>query len=214
MAGVIIPTLTAALQAIGNAHVYTGNALVAASLNPLGTKEGPIEVSFDETINMLTAPEQTGPAVHQATQMGVSLTATIPLILGDPLLYPLITPTGVFEGGYSVPQAIVPTTVLISPDAEVGGGLTNATGLTAGWVRAAGNGYSSASAAAAAPINSIWIWRAFIRRPARISYQVDNGGKVIAPVIVQAMFDASKPEGQRIFTVGDPSAKGVTTIRL
>jgi hypothetical protein len=214
MAGVIIPTLAAALQAVGNAHVYIGNALVAASLNPLGTKEGAIEIAFDETINELTAPEQTGPTPHQATQMGVGITLTIPLIIGDPTLYAQITPTGVFEGGYSVPQAIVPTTVLLAPDAEVGGGLTNATGLTAGWVRAAGNGYASASGAGAAPINSIWIWRAYIHRPARIPYDVANGGKAIAPIMIRGMFDATKPEGQKIWTVGDPSAKAITTIRL
>jgi hypothetical protein len=214
MPGVIIPTLAAALQAIGNAHIYIGSALVAGSLNPLGTKEGAIEVAFDETINELTAPEQTGPTPHQATQMGVGITITVPLIIGDPTLYAQITPTGVFEGGYSIPQAIVPTTILLAPDAEVGGGLTNATGLTAGWTRAAGNGYSSASGAGAAPINSIWIWRAFIRRPARIPFDVANGGKSIAPITIRGMFDATKPEGQKIFTVGDPSAKGVTTIRL
>lgn len=214
MPGVIIPTLSAALSAVGNAHIYVGNALVAASLSPLGTKEGAISIRYAETINALTAPEQTGPVQHQATQMGVSIEITVPLVIGDPTLYALITPTGVFEGGYSAPQAVVPTTVLIAPDAEVGGGLTNATGLTAGWTRAAGNGYSSASGAPAAPINSIWIWRAYIRRPATMNFDVANGGKVIAPVIIVGMFDATKPEGQKIFTIGDPVAKAITTIRL
>jgi hypothetical protein len=205
--------LTAALQAIGNAQAYVGSPFVAGGLSPLGAKEGAIQIEVDETANDLTAPELTGPMVHERTIMGIGVRITIPLILGDTALYAKINPLGSRSAGSDSPQAVTPTTLLIAPDSEVGGGLTNATGLTAGWVRALGYGFAAASGSGAAPVHSFWLWRAIPTTPSR-QYSYENGGKVITPVTFQGMFYASNPSGQQLYTVGDPAAQGVTTIRL
>jgi hypothetical protein len=208
-----IPTLTEALQAIGNGQVFVGNPLIAGQMVALGAKEGAVTVEIEEQFNDLTAPELTGPTVHQRTLMGVNARVTIPVILGDTALYAKISPVGSRSGGWSSPQATVPTSVLVIPNQEVGGGLENATGLTGGWTRTAGNGVAGGSGAGVAPVHAVWLWRAVPGTPAR-GFSYENGGKIITPVTFQAMFDATKPEGHKVYTVGDPTAQGITTIRI
>lgn len=205
--------LSAALQAIGNAQAYIGSPFVANGLSPLGAKEGAIEIEIEEEANDLTAPELTGPMVHERTIMGIGCRITIPLILGDTALYAKIDPLGSRSAGSDSPQAVTPTSLVIIPDSEVGGGLTNALGTTAGWTRAAGYGFAGASGAGAAPVHAFWLWRAIPTAPSR-SYSYENGGKVITPVTFQGMFYAANPAGQKLYTVGDPAAQGVTLIRL
>src|SRR3954470_5821024 len=103
--------LTAALQAVGNAQAYIGNPFLAGGLAPLGAKEGKINVEFEETANDLTAPELTGPMVHERTVMGIGCRITVPLIIGDTALYAKISPLGVRSGGYDSPQAVTPTSL-------------------------------------------------------------------------------------------------------
>lgn len=208
-----VPTLTAALQAIGNAQVFVGDPFTANGLVALGAKEGAVRVEVNEQFNDLTAPELTGPAVHERTLMGVNVRVTVPLILGDPAVYAKISPTGAKGGGSSTPQATVKTSVLVIPDQEVAGGLANATGATAGWVRTAGNGVAGATATDAAPKHAVWLWRASAETPSR-SFTYENGGKMIVEVTFQTFFYAANPEGQKVYTVGDPTAQGITTIRL
>jgi hypothetical protein len=206
--------LTAALQAVGNAQVYIGDPFTASGLSCIGAKEGPIEVEIEETFNDLTAEELTGPTVHQRTLMGQSIKITIPLILGDTALYAKISPTGAKGGGYDSPQVVTTTSVVIIPDAEVGGGLTNATGATSGWVRATGYGITGVSGSGAAPVHAIWLWRATPATPSR-SFSYENGGKIIVPVTFQAMYSSTNTvDGQRVWTLGDPAAQSITTIRL
>ncbi len=207
---ITIPTLTEALQAIGNAQVYIGTPFSSGGMLPLGAKEGAVGVEIEETANDLTAPELTGPTVHQRTIMGVSARITVPVILGDTTLYAKISPVGSRSGGWSSPQPVVPTSVLLIPNQEVGGGLTYSVGA---WTRTAGNGVAGATGAAAAPIHAVWLWRAVPQTPAR-SFSYENGGKIIVPVTFQAMFDAARPEDHKVFTVGDPAAQGISTILI
>jgi|GEM_PF-4632599 len=209
---VTTPALTAALQSIGSGHVYVGTPFVADGLAPLGAKHGEVRVEITEDVSDLTA-EQTGPAVHQRTVMGLSARVTVPIILGDTALYAKISPTGTRGGGWSVPQPVVTTSVLLIPNLEVGGGLTNATGATTGWTRAEGNGAAAASGAGAAPVHAVWLWRAVPERGGW-GFSYDDGGRTIVEVTFQAMFYAANPEGHKMFTIGDPTAQGITTIRL
>jgi hypothetical protein len=210
-----IPLLTKALQAIGNAQVFVGDPFASGGggMVAIGAKEGEISVEVDEEYNDLTAPELTGPAVHQRTVMGVSVRITVPVIAGETDLYPITSPLGQSGGGVSYPLPVVPTSVLVIPNLEVGGGLANATGATSGWVRTAGAGAAAATEAAAAPKHAVWLWRAAPERPSR-SFSYENGGKQIWNVTFQSMFDGDRPEGHKVYTVGDPTAQGITTIRL
>ena len=212
---VILPDLTAALQAIGNAQVYIGDPFTADGLSPLGAKNGAVTVDYGEEYSDLTA-EQTGPAVHQRTLLGVSASITVPVILGDAALYAKISPTGTRSAGWSNPQAVVTTSAVLIPDAEVGGGLQYrivGAATTPSWTRLAGNGVAGATGDAAAPKHAIWLWRATPARPGA-SFSRDDGGRVVVDVTFTAMFDAARPDGHKMFTVGDPAAQGVTTIRL
>ena len=208
---VALPALTAALQAVGNAQVYIGDPFTAGGLSPLGAKNGAVTVDYNEEYSDLTA-EQTGPVVHQRTLLGVGASITVPIILGDTALYAKISPTGTRSAGWSNPQAVVTTSVVLIPNAEVGGGLTYG-GATPAWTRAAGNGVAGATGAAAAPVHAIWLWRATPSRPGA-SFSQDDGGRVVIDVTFTAMFDAARTEGNKVFTVGDPAAQGETTIRL
>ena len=207
---IVPPTLTQALQAIGNAKLMVGDAMTVAGLAALGQKEGEMSFAINEVYNDLTATEQTGPAVHQRTLMGVSVTITIPIILGDPLLYATISPTGTQGGGWSNPQNVVTTSVLLIPDQELAGGL--AYDGTA-WTRTAGNGHAGASGAAAAPKHAIWLWRASPTREGW-GFTYENGGKLITNVVYTSFFDAARPEGHKVYTIGDPVAQGIATVRL
>lgn len=208
-----LPTLTQALQAIGNAHLFVGDPFTASGLGALGQKEGELRFARSYQYSDLTAPELTGDVVHQRTIMGVGVTVTIPIILGDPLLYAKISPTGTKGGGWSNPQGVVTTSVVIFPDSEIAGGLSNTDGTVPNWTRTAGNGYPGATNTAAAPKHAVWIWRA-VPENEGWGYTYENGGKQITEVVFTAMFDAARPEGQKVYTQGDPIDVGITSIRL
>jgi hypothetical protein len=146
-----VPSLTAALQAIGNAHAYFGSFIAANLVSVLGQKEGQIQVANDVAWNQLTAPEITGPMVHDETLDGENLVITVPMIVpADGSFWEDTSPTGVSGGGYSFPQVPTDTMVAIIPDKEVGGGLRY-DDVTPEWVRLAGNGVAAAIGADAAP---------------------------------------------------------------
>lgn len=203
-------TLTAALTAMGVAEVYLGDPMTSGGMTSLGAVEGTITVNAPQTLNPLTAPELTGEVAHQSTVTFGAVTVTIPVILGDPAIFAKISPTGKKSGGNSIPQKVLETSVLIIPRGEVGGSLDWDIPGTQ-WVRTAGNGVLAAVGAAAAPKNAVWLWRAFASFGA-LPYSYGNGGKVITEVVFTAMFDATKPEDHKIFTIGDPRTVTPTAI--
>lgn len=193
MSGGIAPlTLQSALQSIGVAQVFVGDPMKAGGggmLN-LGATEGTITFTPTETMNELTAPEYTGGVAHQATVVPGAITIAVPLIMGDASLFAKITANGKQGGGFSSPQPVLPTTVLVVPITELGAGLAYASGAWTppGTLK-----------------NAVWLWRAFpTMGPMPFAYA--NGGKVITTVTFHAMFDASKPEGQKVYSIGDPTA--------
>lgn len=207
-------SLSAALASIGVAEVYIGDPITAINgMLSLGGVEGTIEVSPGYNSNALTAPELTGDVAHQVVTTLGNVTVKIPLIISDMSVIPKISPTGTTGGGFSIPQKVAETAVLIVPRAQVGGNLSNATGITSGYVRTAGNGVGALSGAGAAPTNAIWFWRA-TPTYASLPFQYGNGGKIIIEVTFTAMFDGTKPEGHKVFTIGDPTAILTTPIAV
>lgn len=203
-------SLASALKAIGVAEVFVGDPLTTGGMSSLGATEGTISFEAPQTLNPLTAPELTGEAAHQATVVYGAVRVTVPLILGDPTIFAKISPTGSKSAGNSVPQKVFETSVLIIPRAELGGGLSN-TGSN--WTRTAGNGVAAATGVGAAPQNAIWMWRA-TPTFAALPFSYGNGGKVITEVTFTAMFDVSKPEGHKLYTIGDPTAITPTPIAV
>lgn len=181
--------LQAALSAMGSAEVLVGDLSIADGMDTLGATEGEIRANIPVLRNPLTAPEFTGDATHADSIRTGDVTITVPLILGDEALWAKIMPVGVAAGGHSRPQEPVTTSVLIIPRAELGDGLT----------------FDGAAWDPAAPKNAFWLWKAWPSIDA-IPYRFDNGGKVISEVTFHGMFDATKPEGARMFLIGDPNA--------
>lgn len=197
--GVVIPSLQQALSAIGNANVYYTSNFAGGDWEALGAKEGPIEANVEFRQNNLTAEELTAGIVHQQLVNLESVTITVPLIGDEDLEAQIQTMSPVAEngGGWSAFQEPNEWTVAIIPNAEVGAGLT----------------YNGSVWTPAAPKAAFWLWRATVSH-GPISYQFDNGGKVIIPVTFTGMFYGPNPEGHKVYTIGNPVTAGVATLRI
>lgn len=203
-------SLAQAIAAIGVAEVFVGDPMTTGGLTSLGAVEGTITFNAPENINGLTAPELSGEVLHSAVVTPGAVTVTVPLILSAASQLLKISPRGKASMGNSAPQAVTATSVVIMPRQELGGGLTNATTT---YTRTAGNGVLGATGAGAAPVYTIWIWKAIPTFPS-LPFQFGNGGKIIVEVTFTAMFDGSKPEDHKIFTIGDPRAVTPTAIAI
>lgn len=203
-------SLAQAIASIGVAEVFVGDPMTTGGLTSLGAIEGTITFNAPETLNSLTAPELTGEVAHSAVVTPGQVTVTCPVIISSQSVLLKISPRGKASMGNSVPQQVTTTSVLIIPRAELGGGLTNS---AATYTRTAGNGVAGATGAGAAPVYSIWIWKAVPTFPS-LPYQFSNGGKVIVEVTFTAFFDATKPEDHKIYTIGDPRAVTPTPIAI
>jgi hypothetical protein len=201
--------LTEAIRSLGVCDVLAGNPLVAASLLPLGITEGEITPSVPMEMNKLTT-ESTGGAPHAATVTVGEPTVTFNLVMGDPDLWAQVSPTGTASAGWSMPQNVVYTSLLLIPQEEMAGGLAY-DGTT--WTRTAGRNYAGASGAGAAPANALWFWKVVMSGDMG-AFRRAEGGKVVGSVTAHAFMDFTKPEGQMLFTRGNPVAAGVTGVRL
>lgn len=193
-----ISDLSDYVKAIGTAYVFIADDPTdAGSWELLGITEGELTVDEQFQLNDYKLPEWTGEAVHERNIDGQSLAVTVPLIWGDPALYDKVAPLAAKGGGRSVPAPVVTKTVLVIPRSEVGAGLS----LTAGvWDPAA-------------PTHALWLHRATFA-PGQYAFRHADGGKIIRQVIITPLFDNSKPEGQKLYTIGDPTTQGITTYEV
>ncbi|HEX2091818.1 MAG TPA: hypothetical protein VHG28_05415 [Longimicrobiaceae bacterium] len=199
------PNLQSALRSIGKGYVFVGDpaATGPAGLRPLGATEGEVKVAFNQEFNDLKFPEYTGPAVHERRLTGENVTVTIPLILGDPALLDDVSPVGATGGGFSSQQPVKTTSLVIFPETEIRNGITYT----------AGTGGAAGTWTPAAPRNAVWIWRGHFVRPG-MNYKQADGGKVIVETTFQAMYDGTRPEGHKLYTIGDPTAQGITNLAI
>lgn len=193
-----ISDLSTYIQSIGTAYVYVADdPTVAESWELLGITEGELTVDEQFQYNDFKLPEWTGDAVHERNVDGQSISINVPLIWGDPTLYDKVAPLAVKGGGRSRPAAVETKAVLIIPRVEVGDGLE----------------YDGAAWSPAAPEHAIWLHRACFA-PGQYAFKHADGGKIIRTVTIMPMFDNTKPEGQKLYTIGDPTTQGIATIRL
>lgn len=193
-----ITSLADYVSALGKAYVYiTTDPTTAAAWSLLGLTEGEIQVEEKFQMNDYKLPEWTGEAVHARNIDGQSLTVTVPLIWGDATLYDKVAPTGQKGGGRSTPIAVNTYTVLLIPQVEVDAGIS----------------LTSTVWDPAAPSHAIWIHKASFE-PGTYAFKHGDGGKVIRPVTITAMFNDNMPEGQKLYTIGDPVDQGISTYQV
>jgi hypothetical protein len=206
---VLYPSLDDHLAAIGNAIILVGDPSVAGGLEVLGLKEGDITIEWNEEYSRLTAPEQTGPQVHESKLLGENPVVNIPIIIGNPDLHALLSPGGTAAGGRDGPTPVVTTSLVIVPEAEFGSefeydGTAWTTGLTP---------------ATTPPKHAVWFWRGHFERPNQ-TFRVAEGGKRVETVRFQVMrAKAADPDltlavGQKLYLIGDPVAAGVSDLLI
>lgn len=193
--------LSAAIEALGVARAFIGDPFTASSLDALPT-EGAINVTAPQNLNRLTAPELTGEVAHDAWVIPGQITVTVPVIYTGAAQLASLSAHGSASEGYSGPQRPTYTSLVLIPLMEMNTGVDPAT-----------ISYDGVTWAPAAPANSLWFWKVVPQRP-DLSMAFDNGGKIILPVTFEVFYDNARPAGHRLFTVGDPVAAGITTVRV
>lgn len=197
-------SLSEYINQLGFKYVFAGDPFTVSGMEMLGAIEGAVSVSPSYTLNNYTLPELTGEAVHEAIVMGAGLTVQIPLIMGNSELWSKISPTGTASGGYSTPQSVVETSLIIVPAVNFPGAGVSYSGTT--WTPTGVDATNTIQ-------NQITIWRGYFM-PGEMSLSVENGGKVISTVTFTAMHYDANPEGHKLWTRGNPVTAGVTTFRL
>lgn len=199
--------LADALAAIGVARVFIGDPFTEGGLISVPT-EGAIESGVGQTLNRLTAPEHTGEVAHDAWVVPGQAQITVPVIYGDADLFATLSAHGQAGEGYSAPQRPVYMSLAIIPLLEMD--LSSDPPSIA---------YDGTTWSPAPPTRALWFWKVVPQRP-QLSMAWENGGKVIVPVTFEAFYAgdsgqyAGIPNGQKVYTYGDPVARGVTGLEI
>lgn len=210
--------LNSVLRDIGRGVVFYASKWdgeTPLSLTHLGDTEGEITVELNESYNHLTTPELTGEAKHKSYLIGEDPVVTIPLWLADPALRAIVSPTGNASGGYSRPQRVTEYTLVIFPEElfrlsdGTFGQLKYDSQADPAWSIGGGELTEEQEALLG---QAVWFWRGYFTKPGPV-FRAEDGGKIVIPVNFQAMpTDLAIEyidEGDRIYTIGDPGAKGI-----
>lgn len=203
--------LTEAIEALGVARAFTGDPFTLNGLDALPT-EGEISVSAPQNLNRLTAPELTGEAAHDAWITPGQVTVTVPVIYTGAAQLARLSAHASASEGYSGPQRPTFTSLVLIPLLEMD---TSVDPPNISYDPAA----TTPAWDPAPPVNSLWFWKTVPQRP-DLSMAFDNGGKIILPVTFEVFYAGGAapysgvPNGQKLFTHGDPVAAGVTGIAV
>lgn len=191
---IAMPDLESYLTRLGDAVIFAGDPFTADGLEELGAKEGDVTVAFNQTFNPLKFGEATGEAVHESTIQGENPVVTLPMIIGNEALWAKLSATGTKGGGYSTPQPVVETSLVLVPHPELAAASAPfAFPAPAGpWATPPGP-----------PVNWLWFFRGHFLRPDVTMRQAD-GQKSITSAQFQVMHYAPNPEGAKLYYIGNP----------
>lgn len=189
-------SIETALRAIGRGIVLTGDPFTDGGLDPVGLTEGEIRVEVNENYDDLTA-EQTGPAIHERSLRGANPRLVIPIILGDKAMLSSLSPTGTSGIGHLSAQPVTETSLVIIPESS----------FASGSIAYAAGAWTPVGAADF----GVWAWRGHWERSGPM-YRIADGGKVVLECNFQVMWDAARPDGHKLLTLGNPATQGITTI--
>lgn len=201
------PLLTDAIRRMGPAEVFVGNPLVADGMLSIGTLEGERRGEIEYSDNILTMPEHSGDIPHDVlVSVSVARIACTIVLNGEGAdVWPKINPLGSNAGGSSGFKRASTTSVLLIPRSELGAELEWDATLNAGaggWKRTEEDG-SVVSTSDADPAHALWLWKARVSHGS-IPYSFEDGGKSRVDVTFEGMFDDTKPEGAKVFLIGNP----------
>lgn len=194
--------------ALGRAAVFyapdywDGNADLA--LTHLGVTLGEVGPPNAEEINALRLEEITGTAQHEATVKNPDVVIEFSAIVAERTVFELLSPTGSSSAGYRRPRPVKERTLVLLPEAlfveddeEITVGYTSVGGWTVG-------GDAATPAQLALIDLSLWFWRGYFLRTNPVFREAD-GGLARVPVRFQLMQDLTKPDGEQLWTLGDPA---------
>jgi hypothetical protein len=205
--------LADAIAALGVARVFYGDPFTSGGLIALPT-EGEITATISQELNRLTAPELTGGVAHDAWVTPGQITVTVPVIYAGAAQIATLSAHGSAHEGFTSPQRPSYTSLVILPLLEMDQS-TDPPTISYGLAGEPAVGTWSP----AAPSNALWFWKTVPTKP-DISMAWENGGKVIIPVSFEVFFagDAEPydgiPNGQKVYTHGDPVETGVTGLAI
>lgn len=197
----------------GRALIQSG-AGDAYALKHLGDTEGDITLALNEDVQALTLPEITGPAEHEADYMGENPVLSIPLFLADPTLRGIVSPISSPHGGGERRRPATKYTLAVLPEALVleagAGGRNSVKELTCPGGAWELDGVPLDAARSTMLAQSVWLWRGYFKRPEQ-SFKggAGNAKKSIEKCTFQVMHHPDLPDGQHLYTAGDPFLAGV-----
>jgi hypothetical protein len=205
--------LTTQLRAIGRPVVFVAGKWDGASpltLTHLGDTEGEVGVEVNEEYSHLTLTELTGAGKHKSYIAGEDPVITIPIFYADPALRAIVSPTGNASGGYQRRRPVTERTLVLFPeelfydagdDAYTAISYNDADGWQMGGEDLTTDQESLLSL-------SMWFWRGYFTKAGPV-FRHEDGGKAVQTVSFQAMHSdlplSLIPDGQRIYTLGDPA---------
>ncbi len=185
------------------------------SMSQIGVTEGDIVVTPNEATAALTLPELTGPAAHEVDYLGENPKVDIPLYVTDPSMMSLLSPSGSKDAGRSRRGPVKEHTLFVIPEAlfltadDVGVISTHVLAFDSMGAWTIGGQPFTAEQQALFDVG-LWLWRAFIQRPVRkFRGGAGDAKKNIEVVSFMAMHHPAMPEGQHIYTTGDPFDSGI-----
>lgn len=210
--------LNAVARSFGRGVVFYSpkwNVAEPLELIHLGDTEGDVNVSANAEVAVMTLPELSGPAPHEADYTGEAPTIEIPLYLADPTLLAVVSPGGSAHAGRTVRRpateytlVVIPERILIAEDLSRGV-LNFAAGV---WTF---DGEALTEDQVLGLGQSFWAWRGFFSRPARrFLGGAGDARKQIEAVTFQLMQHPDLPEGHQLFTTGNPYLASPTPIDL
>jgi hypothetical protein len=200
-------TLDQAITALGVARAFVGDPFTTDGLMGLPT-EGEITATVAQQLNRLTAPELTGEVAHDAYVTPGQITVTVPVIYTGAAQIAALSATGTAHEGYTAPQRPTYTSLVLIPLQELDTSVDPPVFA-----------YDGTDWTPGAPANALWFWKTVPQKP-DLSMAWENGGKMILPVTFEVFFAGSSgdyegiPNGQKVYTHGDPVASGVTGLAI
>lgn len=180
------------------------------ALTHLGDTEGDIVIATNAEVAALTLPELSGPAAIEADYTGENPTVELPLFLADPALLSIVSPIGGKNAGATRRRAVDEFTLVIMPEALFlknnvdGAPERKQLSFTGGEWKLDNVALTAEQTEMLG--QSTWLWRGYFNRPPR-SFRGGAGdaSKAIETVSFQVMQHPGMPEGNMLYTIGDPA---------